>query len=55
MEGIVDLIQKLRDGVETVNGFCCLGDRPSSSRGCGAAVTARVRISWIRFRECGEL
>ena len=23
--------------------------------GCEAAVTARVRIGWVRFRKCGEL
>ena len=55
MEGMVDSIKKLCNEVETVNGFCYLGDRPNSSGGCAAAVTARVRISWVRFRECGEL
>ena len=29
--------------METVGGFCCLGDRLNSSGGCEAAVTARVR------------
>ena len=37
MEGIVDSIDKLCDEVETVNGFCCLGDRLNSSGGCEAA------------------
>ena len=37
-----------------MNRFCYLGDRLNSS-GCEAAVTGRVRISWVRFRECGEL
>ena len=37
-----------------MNGFY-LGDRLNASGGCEAAVTARVRISWLRFRECGEL
>ena len=41
--------------METVNGFCYLGDRLNASGGCEAVVTARVRISWVRFRECGEL
>ena len=41
--------------VETVNRFCYLGDRLNASGGCEAAVTARVRIGWVRFRECGEL
>ena len=48
-------IEKLCDEVETVNGFCYLGDKLNASGGCEAAVTARVRIGWVRFRECGEL
>ena len=55
MKGMVDLIEKLRNEVETVNGFCCLGERLNASGGCEAAVTARARIGWIRFRKCGEL
>ena len=55
MEGTIDLIEKLCDEVETVNRFCYLGDRLNASGGCEAAVTARVRIGWVRFRECGEL
>ena len=38
-----------------MNGFCYFGDRLNASGGCQAAVTARVRIGWVRFRECGEL
>ena len=55
MEGMVDLIEKLCNEVETVNGFCYLRDRLNASGGCEAAVTATVRIGWVRFRECGEL
>ena len=55
MEGTMDSIQKLCDELETVNVFCYLGDRLNGSGGCEAAVTARVRIGWIRFKECGEL
>ena len=51
MEGTLDSIEKLCDEVETVNGFCYLGDRLNASVGCEAAVTARVRIGW----KCGEL
>ena len=51
----MDLIEKLYNEVKIVNGLCYLGDRLNSSGGCEAAVTARVRIGWIRFRECGEL
>ena len=50
----MDSIEKLCDEVETVNGFY-LGDRLNASGGCKPAVTARVKISWVRFRECGEL
>ena len=38
-----------------MNGYCYLGDRLNVSGGCEGAVTARVRIGWVRFRECGEL
>ena len=38
-----------------VRGFCYLGDRVNISGGCKAAVTARARIGWVKFRECGEL
>ena len=48
-------IEKLCDEVERVNGFCYLGDRLNSSGGCEVAVTARVRIGWVRFSECEEL
>ena len=51
---MVDLIKKLCDEVEIVNGFCYLGDRLTSTGSCKVAVTARVRIGWVRFRECGE-
>ena len=55
MEGTMDLIEKLCVEVKTVNGFCGLGERINSGGICEAAVKARVRISWVRFRECGEL
>ena len=35
--------------------FCYLGDRlNASSSGSEAAVTARTKTRWIKFRECGE-
>ena len=37
-------------GVETVNEFCYLGDKLKTSEGYEAAVTARMRIGWIKFR-----
>ena len=55
MEGTVDSIEKLCDEVETVNGYSYLGDRLTAGGGCEAAVTPRVRISWVRLRESGEL
>ena len=53
MKGTVDL--KLCDEVETVNGFCYLGDRLNASGGFEETVTAKVRISWVRFMECGVI
>ena len=41
--------------METVNEFCHLGDRLNDGGGCEAAVTARVRIGWVRFRKCRQL
>ena len=55
MEGTVDLIEKLCDKVETMTGLWYLRDRLKSGGSCKAAVIARVRIGWVRFRECGEL
>ena len=54
-EGMVEPVVKLCDEVETVKEFCYLGDRINVSGGCGAAVTARARFGWVKFREWGEL
>jgi len=35
--------------------FYYLGDKVNASGGCEAAVTARARFGWVKFRECGEL
>ena len=43
------------DEVETVCEFTYLGDRINAVRGCEAAVTARTRCGWVKFRESGEL
>ena len=48
-------MEVLCDEVQTVKGFCYHGDRLNASGGCETAVTARVRIGWVKFRECGEL
>ena len=46
-------MEELCEEVETVRGFCYLGDRVNASGGCEATVTARARIGWVKFRECG--
>ena len=43
------------DQVDFVKSFCYLGDKLNASGGSKAAVTARMKIGWIKFRECGEL
>ena len=55
MEGMVDLIDKLCNELETIIGFCYLGDRLNASNGCEATVTTKVRIDWVGFREYSEL
>ena len=44
----------LDEEVETLRGFCYLGDRVNGDGGCEAAVTARAGIGWVKFRECGK-
>ena len=48
-------VEVLCDEVETVKGFGYLGGRLNASGGCETAVKSRVRIGWMKFRECGEL
>ena len=43
------------DHVDFVKSFCYLGDRLNASGRSKTAITARTRIGWIKFRECGEL
>ena len=38
-----------------MKGFSYIGDRLNASGGCETAVTSRIRIGWMKFRECGEL
>ena len=54
-DGLVEPVEELCEQVETVRGFCYLGDRVNASGGCKAAVTARARIGWVKFKECREL
>ena len=54
-DGLLELEEELCEEVDTVRGFCYLRDRVNASGGCKAAVTARTRIGWVKFKECGEL
>ena len=54
-DGFMDSVEELCEEVETVRSFCYLGDRVNAGGGCEAALTARARIGWVKFRECGEL
>ena len=38
-----------------MKGFCYCGDRLNASGECEAAVTARTRVGWKKFKECGEI
>jgi len=51
----VEMEEKLCDGIETVKGFCYLGDRLNATGGSEVDVTARTRIGWVKFREYGEV
>ena len=56
-KGIVEPGEELSffDRVDFVKNFCYLGNRLNARGGSEAAVTARTRIGWIKFRESGEL
>lgn len=41
----------LSDGIERVESFVYLGDKLNADGGCLSAVTARVRVGWMKFRE----
>ena len=43
------------DQVDFVKSFRYLEDRLNASGGSKAAITARTRNGWIKFRECEEL
>ena len=47
--------EKLCDDVKFVWEFTYPCDRVSAGGGCVAAVTARARCGWVKFRECSEL
>ena len=46
--------EKSCNKVETVREFTYLGDRVSADGRCEAAVTARTRCEWVKFRVCSE-
>ena len=56
-EGIVKPGEEISffDQVHFVKSFCYLRDRLNASGGSEAAITARTRIGWIKFREYGKL
>ena len=54
-DGLVELVEELCEEVESVRGFCYLGDRVNASGVCEVAMTARARIGWVNFKECGKL
>ena len=56
-EGIVEPGKKISffDQFDFVKSFCYLRDSLSASVRSEAALTARTRIRWIKFRECGKL
>ena len=41
----------LNDGIEKVKSFVYLGDKLNAGGGCLSAVTARVCVGWVKFRE----
>ena len=50
IDGLVEPVKELCEEVEMVRGFCNLGDRVNASGGCEAAVRARARIGWVKFK-----
>ena len=43
------------DEVKTVKRFYYLGNKLNASGRCKVAVTARTRVGWKKFRECGKI
>jgi len=55
MDEMVKPVEELCDGVETVKRVLPFGDKVNAGGRCEAAVTARARVGWMKFGECGEL
>ena len=55
-EGIVKPDKEISffDQTDFVKSFCYLSNMLNASGGSEAEVTARTKIGWIKFRECGE-
>ena len=54
-DGFMDSVEELCKEVETVRGVCYVGRRVNAGSSCEAAVTARARTGWVKFRDFGEL
>ena len=50
-----ETIEGLRNKFLRCKEFTYLGDKVIAGGGCQAAVTARTRCGWVKFRECCEL
>ena len=53
--GNVATEEKLFDDVKAVKSFSNSGNRLNTGCGSEAAVPARTRIGWVKFRGCGEM
>ena len=55
VQGVINMEAQLglSDGIERVESFVYLGDKLNAGGGCSSAVTARVRVGWMKFREMG--
>ena len=47
--------EKLCDGSEIVKRLCSLYGRLNTSGGSKAAMTARIKIGWVKFRKCRKV
>ena len=54
-DGFMDSVEELCEEVETVRCFCYLRNRVNASGGCEAAMIAKARIGWVKFRGYGKL
>ena len=53
VKGVLDMEKEkgMSCGVERVDSFVYLGNKLNAGGGCLSAVTARVRVGWMKFRE----